>query len=67
MFANLAPPTAGATSGQGMDLWSPGRDRDSGGSVCWNCLRNKDIGVSRLGTAALGDTGPAATASLKAG
>lgn len=67
MFANLAPATVGETSGEGMDLWRPGRDLESEGSVCWNRLGNKDIGVICLGIVALGHIGPAATASFKAG
>lgn len=67
MFANLASPRVGETSGEGIDLWRPGRDREPAGSVCWNGPGNKDFGVSGPGTPALGRTGRAATASFKAG
>lgn len=50
-----------------MDLWRPGSDREPAGSVYWNGPGNKDFGVIGPGTAALGHTGPAATASIKAG
>lgn len=50
-----------------MDLWRSGRDREEAGSVCWNSPGTTDLGVSGLGTPALGRTGPAATASFTAG
>lgn len=50
-----------------MDLWRPIRDRESEGSVCWNRLGNKDLGIRCLGIVALGHIGPAATTSFKAG
>lgn len=64
---HLAPPTVGESLEEGMDLWRPGSDREPAGSVCWNGPGNKDFGVSGPGTAALSHTGPAATASFKAG
>ena len=77
VFANLAPPTVGETSGEGIDVWRPGRDREPAGSVCWNGPGNTDFGsrgpgtsaaLGRTGTStALSLTGPAASTSFKAG
>ena len=56
----------GESSGERIDLWRPGRDREAAGSVCWNSPGTIDLGVRGLGTPALGRTGPAATASFTA-
>lgn len=50
MFADLALPMAG----ERIDLWHPGRDREAAGSVYWNSPGTTDLGVSSLGTPALG-------------
>lgn len=68
VFANLAPSKVGETSGEGIELWRPERDREPAGSVCWNYPGNTDFGSRGPGTStALGLTGPAASASFKAG
>lgn len=67
MFASLAPPMVGESSGEGIDLWRLGRDREAAGSGCWHIPGTTGLGVSGLGIPALGRTGPAATASFRAG